>query len=176
MDVCYRMVEEEHVYNTVKILKDVSWDVHLPMCRGSTTLNLVQFFSTGWLSSQHIDIMCTVMNDKLKQNGKTLKILADSPYIEKFISVYHYERESYLTAQSSAFLQQLGKNLRLINHRHVGFCTSVNISSGVAIIPGPECEYGNHWTAVVINTLDQWIFYGNSMGYCPPNELIEALR
>ena len=81
-----------------------------------------------------------------------------------------------MTAWSSAFLRQLGENLRLINHTHVGFCTSVNISSGVAIIPGPECEYSNHWTAVVNDTLDRRIFYGNSMGYCPPNEMIEALR
>ena len=169
-------LKKEHTYDALKILEDTSWDAHLPMCRGSTTLNLVQFCSTEWLSSQHIDIMCAVMNDKLKQNGTIMKILADSPYIEKLISVYRYERESYLTARSSAFLRQLGENLEISNHTHVGFCTSVNIGSDVAVLPGPECEYGNHWTAVVIDTLDRRIFYGDSMGYRAPDELIEVLR
>ena len=53
---------------------------------------------------------------------------------------------------------------------------SVNIASDMAVLPGPECEKGNHWTAVVINSLNGQILYSDSMGYPPPCELIEAMR
>ena len=104
-----------------------------------------------------------------------MKMLANTPYIDKLVSVYRYGQEDYLTAQSSAFLQQLGKDLKFSTYTHVTFCTSVNIASDVAVLPGPECKKGNHWTAVVINALDGQILYSDLMGYPPPCELIEAV-
>ena len=100
-------LKEKHAYQTLKLLKDMSWNVCLPMCGGCTTqstLDIGGFCSTDWLSSQHIDIMCAAVNDELKQSSVTMKMLRNSPYIDKLISVYCYGQGGYLTAQSSAFV------------------------------------------------------------------------
>ena len=65
----------------------------------------------------------------------------------------------------TAFLWRLGEDLKFSTYTHVGFCMSVNIASDVAVLPGPKCKKGNHWTAVVIDALDGQILYGDSLGY-----------
>ena len=169
-------LRKEHAYDALRLLEEASWDVYLPMCRGSTTLDLIQFCSTSWLSLRHIDIMGAVVNDKLQQNGTTLMVFGDSLHIDKLITVYRYGREGYLVDKSSAFLRELSEDLKFCNYTHIGFCISVYIDSNEAVLPGPAHEHGNHWTAVVIDALDQQIFYGDPMKFPPPDELIGALR
>ncbi|KAF5343268.1 hypothetical protein D9758_016307 [Tetrapyrgos nigripes] len=123
---------------------------------------LVSFFTDDWLSSEHLNLLLDLMQRKVACSNvhDIVELPSESAlFIPKMKQAY--QRPSKYSTPKFRWLHQIATKLTVGDKSLVGTLTNVN---------------GNHWVAVVIDTTQEAIFHGDSMGHTIEDELEKALQ
>jgi hypothetical protein len=161
-------------FEAIGMLSQVPWTYQLPRAMGSHVSDLTFLCSERWLKSIHIDSMLEVLKDQLESNEIQASIQGVQ-FMWKLIETYRYSRDTYAEAQSCRFIRECADKLRTTDVSVLGTAVAVIIGGDDALLPRGEVR-ANHWCAVVINTDQLTIQYGDPMGKAPPSELLDVIR
>lgn len=73
--------------------------------------DLAPLCSEKWLTSKHMDLFGTVLNDKLQLVGIITVLVIPTNILEKIVRLYHYSQETYQEEKSAVHIKKLGKAL-----------------------------------------------------------------
>lgn len=112
--------------------------------------HLAAYFTEEWLSDEHENQMLDILRDDLRDRDHPL---ANSAHIEttNFIPILSdgfKNQEEYATGQHFRWLRDLGQS----------FATGVKETLGLIVN-----KDGNHWVTVVIDFVEETIWYGDSL-------------
>ena len=115
-----------------------------------------------------MDQMSTILNATLVKSGCPM-LAINTETVGKLISLFRYERETYLMNHFASYIQNLGKKLQEGSYRKMAMNLSVRVCRTMSFFPDRE-NCGNHWAGVVIDVPAKTIWYADSLRFPPPDE------
>lgn len=162
-------------FEAIGLLSQVPWTYRLPRTMGFRFSDLALLCSERWLGAEHINSMLEVLKDQLDNDGVQASIQGVQ-FMWKLIATYRYSRDKYAEAQSCQFIRECADKLKTTDVSVFGTAVAVLISRDDVLLPRGEEIRANHWCAVVINTDQLTIQYGDPMGKSPPSELLDVIH
>jgi len=164
-------------HEVIEALRRLPWNYRAPDKELNNALNicdLALFCSERWLGSAQMDAMSAVLNDQLASHQIQASVQPNN-FFQKLLATYRFARDLYSTDKSNNFIRELAKDLK--SGAVPVTCTGVAVRltiDGVILPEGQETP-SNHWCALIIDTNQHTLHYGDPMGSPPPAELIEVM-
>jgi Ulp1 protease family, C-terminal catalytic domain len=163
-------------YEAIELLSQVPWTYQLPRTMGYYVSDLAPLCSERWLGGEHIDSMLEVLKDHLDSEGMIQTSIQGIQFMWKLIEIYRYSHDKHAEAQNCKFIQEFADKLKTAKVSIFGTAIAVTIGRDDVLLPKGDEVRANHWCAVVINTKQLTIQYGDPMGKAPPSELLDVIH
>ena len=126
-------------------------------------LYLTAFFSTEWLSSEHITWMMDLLDEDLQANGvTTTELIRETATFMAKLGQAHLDADNYTTDQGYRWIAKIGQRLASGETNQLALVANVN---------------ENHWVAILVDINTHAILYGNSLQHDKnPAKLMNALQ
>jgi hypothetical protein len=140
-------------------LSYVPWSGHVPLNNVVHIHHLSAFFTTEWLTDKHELLMLDLLKEDLQQEGQ-YNILVENTAFSLLLKATNSDQQFYPTKKHYKWLRDKGEALKKGEYTHLA--TIVNINEV-------------HWVAVIIDTQNRQILYGDPLRNTIPNDLKRVL-
>ena len=131
------------------------WDDPVPLNEVVSTQKLSAFLTTEWLADEHELLMLDLLKKDLEAEGQHYIFVEDTAF-SLLLKAANADQQNYPTKKHYQWLREKGE--ALANGEKTHLATIVNID-------------GSHWAAVVVNSQNKQIYFGDSFQHNMPNDL-----
>ena len=121
-----------------------------------------------------MDAMSAVLNDQLFSIQVQASVQPNN-FFQKLLATYRFSCEQYSTEPSTHFLRKLADDLKSGALPVLSTAVTVRLTQNRVILPEGLQTPSNHWCALIVNTNQHTLHYGDPMGSPPPAELLDVM-
>ena len=144
----------------VRSLSYTPWLENVPLNKVVGIQKLAAFFTTEWLADDHELLMLDLLKKDLEDEGQG-NIFVENTAFSLLLKATKADQQNYPMERHYQWLREKGE--ALANGENTHLATIINI-------------YGNHWVAVIINSQNKQIHFGDSFGHTVPNDLKQVFN
>lgn len=144
----------------VKSLSYTPWLENVPLNEIVTIQRLSAFLTAEWLADEHELLMLDLLKKDLEEEGQR-NIFVENTAFSLLLKAAKTDQENYPIKKHYQWLREKGK--ALANGENTHLATIVNIE-------------GNHWVAVIIDSQNKVIHFGDSFWHTIPNDLKQVFN
>jgi hypothetical protein len=146
----------ELLQTAVKSLSYTPWLENVPLNKVVTIQRLSAFLTDEWLDDEHELLMLDLLKKDLEEEGQRNSISVENTAFSLLLKSAKADQENYPIKKHYQWLREKGE--ALANGENTHLATIVNIE-------------GNHWVAVIIDSQNKVIHFGDSFRHTIPNDL-----
>ena len=161
----------------INLLRELPWNYQTPdkeLANALDISDLTLFCLEEWLGNAQMDAMSAVLNDQLFSVQVQASVQPNN-FFQKLLATYRFSREKYSTDPSTHFLRTVADNLKSGLLPVLCTAIAVRLTQNGVILPEGQQSPSNHWCALIIDTNQHTLHYGDPMGSPPPAELVGVM-
>ena len=145
---------------TVRSLSYTPWLENVPLNEVVSTQKLSTFLMTEWLADEHELLMLDLLKRDLEEEGQG-NIFVENTAFSLLLKAVKADQQNYPIKKHYQWLREKGEALAGGQKTHLA--TIVNIDD-------------SHWVAVIINSQNKQIYFGDSFRRTIPNDLKQVFN
>jgi hypothetical protein len=136
------------------------WSENVPLNKVVSVQKLSAFLTTEWLADEHELLMLDLLKRDLEEEGQSY-IFVENTAFSLLLKAAKADQQNYPNKKHYQWLREKGK--ALANGQKTHLVTIINIDS-------------SHWVAVIINSQNKQIYFGDSFRRTIPSDLKQVLN